>query len=127
MGIIIAPIWLIAIIVIIVAFGKLCLLISSKEIDLKILAIGILFSLILIAIHLSIWKIIGNIWALAPAIILPITTIILPSILYFTLNNNQKKIKYGLLISAIVSGTLLYLFNDYVFDLSMLLGINTHY
>lgn len=127
MGIIIAPIWLIAIIAFIVAFGKLCIQISNKEIDIKILTIGLLFSLTFIAIHLSIWKIIGSIWALTPAIILPITTVVLPTILSFALNNNQIQIKRGFLVCVIISGLLLYFFNDYVFNINTLLDIKTHY
>lgn len=127
MGLIIIPIWIIALIMFIVSIVNLYKEALATKINLKVILIGLLLSIILISLHLIYWKIDGKVFALIPSIIFLLTCIILPTALYPLVKNMCQKIGSIILISIITSSIILILSNQYLFNISDLLNIKKHY
>ena len=127
MGLIIIPIWIIAIIMFIVSIVNLYKEVLATKLNLKVILIGLLLSIILIGLHLIYWKIDEKVFGLIPSIIFPLTCIILPTALYPLVKNIQQKISSIILISIIMSSIILVLFNKHLFQISDLLNIKEYY
>lgn len=127
MGLIIISLWIIAFIMFIVSMVNLYKEVLKTKINLKVLVIGLFLSILLISSHLIYWKIDGKVFALIPSIIFPLTCIILPTSLYPLVKNIHEKISSIILVSILISGIILILLNQYLFNISDLLNIKNHY
>jgi hypothetical protein len=131
MGIIIIPFLFGALLLSLLAMIQTIRLIIKRQINFKEIILGLTISLSIFGLICLSYLIEGSAWGLSPAFRIPIFMVFIPSIFYFiSMAINHKIIKYLanlILISIGLSGILGIIFNDYIFGIIDLLGIEKYY
>lgn len=131
MGIIIAPILLIAFAIGVYASIKIIALIRERRFHYEAIFLGFAASLITFAFICFILKQFDSIWGLLPPMLIPIIMVIFPMILYLLLSEidsfNKKLLHNAILVSIVFSFIMCFIFNETLFNLLELLEIEKIY
>lgn len=131
MGIIIIPFLLGALLLSLLAMIQTIRLLIKRQINLKEIILGLTISLSIFGLICLSYLIEGSAWGLSPPFRIPIFMVFIPSIIYFiSMAINHEIVKYLanlILISIGLSGILGIIFNDYIFGIIDLLGIEKYY
>lgn len=131
MGIIILPFLCVALGIALFALIKTIRLLWRKEIGLKEIAIGLAISVVLFGLICISYLMEGRASGLSPAFRIPMFMVFVPFIVYSSTKTNQDKtlrhLATLLLVSIGLTGVLGIIFNDVLFDLIDILGIERYY
>ncbi len=131
MGLIIAPIFLLAVVLIIVNASLINRLYESELLEKKIFIFGFLLTILIYSMIVLSYFLEGRIYGLSPYFRIPIFMFIVPSALGFigkdAKNYTLKILSQSLIVSTLVSGFLILIFNYYVIHFINLLGLEMYY
>lgn len=131
MGLIILPFLLIALGLSVFAIIHTVRLLMNKSIGFKEIIFGLIISIAIFGLICLSYLIEGRAWELSPAFRIPIFMVFLPFGFYLlTKMSNSQKLKYFavlILISIALTGILGVIFNNLLFGLVDVLGIERYY
>lgn len=131
MGLILMPIFLLALGLIIYNAFLINRLHESELLENKVLFFGFLITIFIYGMIVLSYFLEGRIYALSPYFRIPIFMIILPSFVGFIGKNIQnqslKIISQSLMASTLVSGFLILILNNYIIHFIGLLGLEVYY